>query len=94
MKKSKILSKETNSNDDLLIKKQDKKNKNIDNRDLTIDKLDKELIELYNGEELIEYDFVGNIIPNEKYTSEVLVKEEIIPGEKYKAEIFINKKII
>jgi hypothetical protein len=89
MKKSKILSKEINNNDDLLIKKQDKKNKNIDNRDLTIDKLDKELIELYNGEELIEYDFVGNIIPNEKHTSEVLVKEEIIPGEKYKAEIFI-----
>ncbi len=46
------------------------------------------------GEELIEYDFVGNIIPNEKYTGEVLVKEEIIPSEKYKAEIFIKKNII
>jgi hypothetical protein len=94
MKKSKILSKEINNNDDLLIKKEAKKSKNTDNTNLRIDKLDKELIELYNGEELIEYDFVGNIIPNEKYTSEVLVKEEIIPGEKYKAEIFINKKNI
>jgi hypothetical protein len=45
MKKSKTLFKEINNNDDLLIKKQAKKNKNTGNRNLTIDKLDKELIE-------------------------------------------------
>lgn len=81
-------------NNDLIIKKQ---NKNIDNRKLNeklvFDEVDKKLIELCSKEELIEYDFVGSIIPNEKYRCIILLKEKVEDDEKYKAEILVTKKI-